>query len=165
MTHIGTTHLQTPSSNIQGCCWFEKRATETDVCCSIQPLRRYSMWSSNHIICVTIDVEAVYIDMESFYLFRVGVRKEGAQASYGEGCSTLCVLSATAHKTYITHHYNFLFKHAGIKQQKKKRLSAPSRPSVRISAAPGGQIFAHIWHRVRVGVLFMKNLSNNSMFG
>jgi hypothetical protein len=32
---------------------------------------------------MTIDVEAVYIDIEFFYLFKMGVRKEGAQVSQG----------------------------------------------------------------------------------
>jgi hypothetical protein len=51
---------------------------------------------------MAIDVEAVYIDIESFYLFKMGVCKEGAPASYGARRSSLRGLLATEHEVIYT---------------------------------------------------------------
>jgi len=48
---------------------------------------------------MTIDVETADIDIESFYLFKMGVRKEGAQAqvSHGGGGQAQLVSGACSH--------------------------------------------------------------------
>jgi hypothetical protein len=72
---------------------------------------------------MTIDVEAVYIDIESFYLFKMAVRKEGAQASHGAKRSSFRMLSATNRKVTRKHGGDsFLFRRARITA--KQRLSA-----------------------------------------
>jgi hypothetical protein len=62
---------------------------------------------------MAIDVETVYIDIESFP-FKMGVRKEGAQASLGGRRSSIRALSATDRKVTRKHGDSFLFRRARI---------------------------------------------------
>jgi len=108
---------------------------------------------------MTIDVEAVYIDIESFYLFKMGVRKEGAPASDGGRRSSFRALSATDRKATRKHGDSLLFRLALINSAFQLRHVYPSVRTY--SAAPGGQIFA----KSGTGGGCDENMSSNSKFG
>ena len=99
------------------------------------------MWSCNHITCMTIDVEPVYIDIGSFYLFKMVVRKEGgAGIRWGAGAVHFgrCQPQiAGLHKHMATVCFSGLLSWTA-----KQRLSASCLSVRTCSAAPGGQIFA-----------------------
>ena len=81
---------------------------------------------------MTIDVEAVYIDIESLYLFKMGVRKEGAKTSHGGRRSSFRGLSATDRKVTRKHGDSFLFRPARINSKTAPFSFVTSiRPSVR----------------------------------
>ena len=67
---------------------------------------------------MTIDVEVVYIDIESFYLFKMGVRKEWAHTSDGGRHSSFRALSATDRKVTRKHGDSLIFRFALVNSKK-----------------------------------------------
>ena len=111
-------------------------------------------------------MEAVYIDVESFYRFRAAARKEGAQESNGGTSDMFHTLSATGRKFTRKHPDYFILRRVRTHRGKLRVGGAPfgfvclrACLSAYNSAPSTGRIFVKFGTRD-----FYTNLSRNSRF-